>query len=516
MYKPKLIYYHDSRHYLLYRFDPPMSLNQLRKPVDDLIGTGIDTLVYGVGMGQTFLYDTNVGYRFGEKIDLHDRNIVWWRASENLETAIKAGNDPFKIIVDRAHEKGIRIIGSIRINDSGAPDGNTYNVGKLKYENPEVMIGEDPNGSPHAPTSLDFAKDVVREERLAVIEEICDRYGADGIEIDEYIRIFFKSSEIKQNIPILTKWITDVRNLLDQIGKKRNQRLSLSLRIHPSEKANLDIGIDIKHWIQKGIIDWIIPHGDTSIVDTVPDFGWMANEIHKVGGTIYPPLGRETYDDRYQTPTIEMLRATATNFNAAGADGFYLADRQWPHTNKEYQIFREMSDPVIYSRKNKHYALAYERPQNDPHLNKRYLPQVLKEGETNKIPIIIGDDIPAAIKDNELENIKLGLRVCQYNVRDQINIKLNNHPLSISDAKLTSFYGGIVPYFPQKLGMPGRIDTHHWIEFTLPKTIVFQGENILEITMMQQWKDFIIERSVNSVEIWINYTDIPEQIGQQM
>ena len=101
-------------------------------------------------------------------------------------------------------------------------------------------------------------------------------------------------------------------------------------------------------------------------------------------------------------------------------------------------------------------------------------------------------------------------------MRDQINIKLNNHPLSISDAKLTSFYGGIVPYFPQKLGMPGRIDTHHWIEFTLPKTIVFQGENILEITMIQQWKDFIIERSVNSVEIWINYTDIPEQIGQQM
>ena len=89
MYLPKLIYYHDSRHYLLYRFDPPMRLHQLRKPVDDLIGTGIDTLVYGVGMGQTFLYDTKVGYRFGEKKDFHDHNIIWWRASENLETAIK-------------------------------------------------------------------------------------------------------------------------------------------------------------------------------------------------------------------------------------------------------------------------------------------------------------------------------------------------------------------------------------------------------------------------------------------
>ena len=181
MYKPKLIYYHDSRHYLLYRFDPPMSLHQLRKPVDDLIGTGIDTLVYGVGMGQTFLYDTKVGYRFGEKKDFHDHNIIWWRASENLETALKAGYDPFKIIVDRAHEKGIRIIGSIRINDTGAPEGNTYNVGKLKYENPDVMIGEEDPNNPHAATALDFAREDVREERLAVIEEICDRYGADGI-----------------------------------------------------------------------------------------------------------------------------------------------------------------------------------------------------------------------------------------------------------------------------------------------------------------------------------------------
>ena len=278
----------------------------------------------------------------------------------------------------------------------------------------------------------------------------------------------------------------------------------------------MDIGIDIKDWIQKGLIDWIAPHGDPNLVDTVPDFEWMADEIHKAGGAIYPPLGRETYDDRYQTPTIEMLRAVGTNFRLAGADGFYLADRHWPHTNKEYQIFREMSDPDIYSRKTKHYVLAHERPKEQPLLKKRHVPQVLQEGVTNKIPIAIGDDITSAIADNELESVKLGLRICQYNIRDQINIVLNNHPLSIEDAKLTSFYGGIVPYFPQKLGMPGRIDSHHWVEFTLPKNLVVLGENIIEITMEKQWEDFVIDRSVHAIEIWINYSDLSEQIGKQM
>ena len=105
MKRPRLIYYHDSRHYLMYRFDPPMSLHQLRKPVDDLIGTGVDTLVYGTGMGQTFLYDTKVGNKFGENAMPHNSGLVWWRAAANLASALERGLDPFKIIVDRAARK---------------------------------------------------------------------------------------------------------------------------------------------------------------------------------------------------------------------------------------------------------------------------------------------------------------------------------------------------------------------------------------------------------------------------
>ena len=78
-------------------------------------------------------------------------------------------------------------------------------------------------------------------------------------------------------------------------------------------------------------------------------------------------------------------------------------------------------------------------------------PQVLQEGVTNKIPIAIGDDITSAIADNELESVKLGLRICQYNIRDQINIVLNNHPLSIEDAKLTSFLWRNCTLLPSKI-----------------------------------------------------------------
>ena len=42
MRKPKLVRYNDPRHYLMY---------QLHKPVDEVLGTGVDTLSAGLVLG---------------------------------------------------------------------------------------------------------------------------------------------------------------------------------------------------------------------------------------------------------------------------------------------------------------------------------------------------------------------------------------------------------------------------------------------------------------------------------
>ena len=516
MKKPRLIYYHDSRHYLMYRYDPPMSLHRLRKPVDDIVGTPVDTLVYGVGMGQTFLYDTHVGLRFGEKAQPHNSGLVWWRAAANLESAIARGHDPFKVVVDRAHEKGLQILGSIRINDSGAPEGSTYNVGKLKYENPDVMIGEEDPDRAHVATCLDFARKDVQEERLAVIEEICDRYGADGVEIDEYVRVFFKPSEVRQNTPILTQWMGAVRALLDQIGKKRGEKLALAIRVHPSEATNLAAGMDVRTWIREGLVDWVTPFGDVTLVDPVPHFGWMADEAHKVGAAVYPAMGRDTYDDRFHHVTLEMTRAVGTNFHAAGADGMYLADLQWPHTQAEYELMRELADPDVYARKTKHYTVAPRTARPDPDLPARCLPHTLEEGVPARVSVLVGDDFASAIADDELESVTLGIRLIQPHPEDSITCKLNGRTLPLADADVSSFYGGIVPYMPTKMGMAGRINTHYWFEFDVPGDLIQTGDNEVEVTMDKRFAGFSAERELQSVEVWTRYRDLPIQIEGQM
>ena len=341
-----------------------------------------------------------------------------------------------------------------------------------------------------------------------MIEEVCDRYGADGVEIDEYVRVFFKPSEVAKNIPILTDWMRSVRSLLDgRSADRQGRELSLAIRVHPSEQACLDIGMDVRTWIREGIVDWVTPFGDVMIIDPEPHFGWMVEEARDAGVGIYPPLGRDTYDDRYHDVTIEMSRAVAGNYLAAGADGVYLADLQWPHTNTEYEVLREMADPDAYARKTKHYPIAPRTARPDPYLPERVMPVTLDQGTTASVSVLVNDDFDSAIEDDELESVTLGVRLVQPHPNDTITYKINGHELSTDEAKVTHFYGGLVPYMPVKVGMPQRINTHYWFEFDVPPDVIRRGENVVEVTMERRWERFLADRVLQSVEIWVRYKE---------
>src|SRR5439155_14227127 len=62
--KRRTMYFNDARHFYLYSFEPPMSLEDARRPVDELAGTAVNTLIYGVETAGLFS-DTKVGIRAG-------------------------------------------------------------------------------------------------------------------------------------------------------------------------------------------------------------------------------------------------------------------------------------------------------------------------------------------------------------------------------------------------------------------------------------------------------------------
>lgn len=515
MRKPKLIYYNDARHYSFYRYDPPMSLHRLRQPVDEILGTGVDTLFYGLASGQTFLHDSQVGAKWGEGVKEHNHGVMWWRAAENLNRALRAGHDPLKVVVDRAHEKGLQILCSLRMNDpSSEESGNFYMLSRLKREHPEVMIGEEDPNNPHAATCADFARPEVREERLRVIEEVCDRYGTDGLEMDAYVRVFFKPSEARQNAPVLTDFVREVRDLLDRIGRRRGDTLCLTARVHPVEEANLDIGMDVRTWLSEGLVNLVVPYPGGMLFDAEISIGWLVDAAKDAGSWVYVPVGRVPYDDRYHTASIEMLRAAAMNYCAMGADGLYLADLPWPHTEREYQVLREMGDPDIFARKSKHYFVARKEPGSDTFAPERHLPVELEEGVPARVPLLVGDRLDAARRDDELERVTLGVRVVQYCPEDRLSFRLNGEV--VSPSRVSHFYGGLVSYTAARGGLPERIDTHYWFTFDLPLDLIREGANEVEVTLERHFLALTATRVLHQVELRVEYKEPFQPAGGQM
>ena len=45
--KPRIMFYNDCRHPAIYMYEPPMQKEQFEAAVDEVLGTPVDTLVFG-------------------------------------------------------------------------------------------------------------------------------------------------------------------------------------------------------------------------------------------------------------------------------------------------------------------------------------------------------------------------------------------------------------------------------------------------------------------------------------
>jgi hypothetical protein len=438
---------------------------------------------------------------------------MWWRAAENAKQAIAAGNDVLRVVVDRAREKGLQVLCSMRMNDSST-ESNLYMMSRLKREHPEVMIGEEAaGGHPHAATCEDYARAEVREERLRLIEEVMG-YGPCGLEMDPYVGVFFQPSRACENAGILTGFVREVRAMFDRLGRERGERLCLASRVYPAEEQNLGIGMDVRTWMREGLIDLVVPNPPGQMFCPEMDIRWLLDAAGEAGTWVYVPLGREPYDDRHQSPTIEMRRAAATNFHAMGADGVYLSDLKWPHDNDSHQALRELGDPDIYARKSKQYLVPVREAKPDEYAPERHLPRELEEGVGAAVPFLVGDRLRDAEAVAEIDRVELRVRIVQYCPEDELAFAFNG--TEITPARTSHFYGGLVSYGAARGGLPERIDTHYWFSFDLPSAQVLEGVNELQVVLKRRFAPLQSTRVLQSVELRIDYVEPFATVGGQM
>ena len=111
---------------------------------------------------------------------MNSLKIAYW--GELLEQ----GTDPLKIMVDFCKKNDIEIFWTIRMNDiHDAYYDSIFDFNEFKKAHPEYLVGTKEDPPRFGPWSaVDYGHEKVRELSLRYIEEVCQNYDIDGIELD--------------------------------------------------------------------------------------------------------------------------------------------------------------------------------------------------------------------------------------------------------------------------------------------------------------------------------------------
>ena len=510
--RPRLIYYNDAHHFHAKRLEPPASRHLLNWPVDEVLGTGVDLLVLGLGYSDVFFHQSKVGRVVGQGKEVWE-NYIDWRIMRMVEVAKELGTDQVRAVVERGRETGMKVFPSLKLQDSTSPGRERF--GRLKEQyGAAVCIGD----AGRAEWCYDYAQEAVQEYKLALIGEMLEDYQSDGLELDFcFDNFYFKKDEIQEKAPLMTEFVAKVRALAEEVGARQGRKIPLMARVHLKKEDNLAVGLDVEAWLRAGSLDWVVGQDANVLVDPGIQAPWMAEVAENAGAVAYYRPPRRIYDERVGLPSIEMYRALSQTLAWQGYAGMYLGYMPWPLAEREYQILREVAYPQVHARRNKRYLLqpcegVLDEETSTP---ERQVPEQLLEGETVALDVWVADDVESARRDGEMRPAILTLRFSFFCIEDEIEMRFNGRVLSRVEAEISDeraltipvqLAGGMAVQAP--LGFSA-----HWFRFRLAPEEVRRGANRVEIEVKKLEARAGFVRSINGAEILVRYKDFVRPEG---
>ncbi|MDP6439265.1 MAG: hypothetical protein QGH74_06505 [Candidatus Brocadiia bacterium] len=505
MTQPRIMFYHDGRHPLIYMYEPPMQKEEYESAVDELAGTPVEALMFSLGDGRTVLHDTKVGELWGHNMKKWP-HVIFHRAHRNAKHLIRTGNDPLRLVCDRAHDKGLLLYPTLLVQQRSGVRGEDTRCSDFRFDNTHLEIGARGDVDPDHPglKCLDFKHEEVREERFALIEETLKNYPVDGFELQlNYSPYYFHPGEVKAGRKIMTEWVRRVYKAVKKSGAQRE----LAIRIPASIEGCLEVGMDVKAWLKAGIVDVLI--GQTfsgpELLDQMADFGPLVELAKGTGARVHAAIQSHVDSDRLGEASIEMIRAAACNYWRQGIDGLYLAHwfGNWPYRASFYEKLRELPHADIMAPKDKHYYVLtgtgrYPEPAAEPGVTVR-LPVALSVDGPSRITFSISDDLPRWHKVGRVHEVLLRVRVMNTTERDRLCFRLNGRELP--DAllrKINEMYRMSAPRY--------RAGSGYWFIYRLDRALrPKKGRNTLEVALLRRDSQVTAEVSVRDVELEIRY-----------
>ena len=496
----------------------------VRLTIDPLRDTQVDTLYWQLGtdpylgtpthrLSDHYSHDTTVGPRWGEG-GAPFTTASNWRIYENARQMTEAGADPAAVVIEHGHRAGLEVFLSMRVNDvhdlrlAGGLDDPL--MSPMKRAHPDWLLGRDAperavdrpyaGDQRRAKTAYNFAVPEVRDYKLALAREAIANYDLDGLDWDfcRYPRLFRDGEEQSGGL-LLTELMRELKAALDAKRRQSRRPVYFSVRIPGSLEHALSAGIDVRAWLAEGLLDILVVGHAMGNKNRLPVEEYVeaargagVQVIAQNLGLFSPtrPLSARLLWNERDYYSTEMCRAVAAAHWRAGANGIYLFNNHLiPFTrnlNYDRQPWKEMADPDLIARKDKHYLVDQREWGEGP------LPLTLAEpGDEVEVSVEVADDLDSAARDGSLQSITLRLLVEQLTVLDELQVDLNGHTLELSEAHRRQLYN----------------DT--WIEFDVWPPLASQGWNRLRVSVIGRNPMVDCQLALASVEVLVGYYEKP-------
>lgn len=490
MRRNRTIYHNDARHSYLWHFEPPMRLEDAWIPIDEVTGTAVDTFSYCVERGDGMFYPTKMGKMFstedGKPVSRHNYE---WRAAACMLSLMDRGLDPLQVLIDRAHEHGIDFWADLRLQRLGG-----------MYPELEVEQGGD-----------GWAEERVRDLKFDILQELSTEYPIEGVELDFSAAFapqgyfYFKDGGTKENTAIMTEW---VRRVAEMVRNRPGGPGLVGARIFPTDRSNLDQGLDVRTWLSEGLLDFVVPVAYAyPILDPNMPFEWVVGPAHDADASVYGMLHNHLQTEEVgasgrKTSSFQNFRAAAANYWEKGVDGLYTWMMDWPLGDVERNKLTMIGSPDLVHEKDKHYVVARKSDGAARVGYEHHIPHELEPPfptASHRIPFTIADDVYAA--DSRVSEVSLRVYVNNVVSADRFTVMLNGQSLAGEGCKRVWKQG--------RDAYPYSNPRNHWLEFDLVKVRPHKGENVLGMSLDSRPEGLTGSVTIEEVEIGVRYSPYP-------
>jgi hypothetical protein len=496
--KPRIMFFHDARHPAIYMYEPPMEKEEFEAAVDELAGTSVEALMFGLGDGRTMFHDTKVGEVWGDPVDKWN-HVVFRRAAQNARMMLDSNRDPLRIVCERARDMGILIYPTLLVNQARRAETREDDVRSSDFRWDNTHLEIDTNGDLEGfegATNLDFKHAEVRDERFALIDEVLRNYPIDGFELQlnyrSEVTAFFHPKEVAAGRTIMTSW---VKRVFEAVKAGHPER-ELVIRVPADIEQASSLGLDVRAWIRQGIVDVVAAETYAYQMDPLADFRPLVEAAKDSDCRIHAALKTRLSSDRLDNGTIEFIRSTACNYWAQGIDGLYLDQwfTVWPYDSTFYEQLREVGHPHVMAYKDKTYFVPTRtRPQDDTPL-----PRELHVNRPVRVKLPIADDLPRWDRVGRVHEVMLRLRLAGATETDRVEFRLNGKLLPDSQLrKINRVYRMQAPRY--------RVFGYWFIYRLEPEHWPVQGENQVEVTLRHRDADILPPLHLRDVEFDVKY-----------